>query len=227
MALLVRISRRVFADDDAAMPRRDRASHGLQRLGDRRRSCAGPAPSPPGGCSPTPTRRLTASWLICMARLSDVAGERHRRRCRRSADLMRTAWAWPIAESLHFLGLCLLVGAIGTVRPAPAGRGAGAMPIAAVHRLIPWGLARVRDQRRHRAAVHADRARSVHLQPVVPPASCCSSTIGGLNASLFYVTLVPAGVRTRRPRSRRRAARRSSPLVSLVRVADDHRRAAG
>ena len=30
------------------------------------------------------------------------------------ADLMRTAWAWPIAESLHFLGLCLLVGSIGT-----------------------------------------------------------------------------------------------------------------
>ena len=30
------------------------------------------------------------------------------------ADVMRTAWAWPLAESLHFLGLCLLIGAVGS-----------------------------------------------------------------------------------------------------------------
>ena len=29
------------------------------------------------------------------------------------ADMMHTAWAWPIVESLHFLGLCLLIGCIG------------------------------------------------------------------------------------------------------------------
>src|SRR3970282_1655785 len=32
------------------------------------------------------------------------------------AGLMRTAWAWPLVESLHFLGVCLLVGAIGPVQ---------------------------------------------------------------------------------------------------------------
>jgi hypothetical protein len=40
------------------------------------------------------------------------------------ADLMRTAWGWPIAESLHIIGLCLQSGSIG-----------------AVHRFIPWGIA--------------------------------------------------------------------------------------
>jgi hypothetical protein len=55
------------------------------------------------------------------------------------ADLMRTHWAWPIAESLHFLGLCLLVGAVGSFDLRLLGV-ARQVPIAAVHRLIPWGL---------------------------------------------------------------------------------------
>ena len=55
------------------------------------------------------------------------------------ATLMRTHWAWPIAESLHFLGLCLLVGAIGSFDLRLLGV-ARRVPIAAMHRLIPWGL---------------------------------------------------------------------------------------
>ena len=55
------------------------------------------------------------------------------------ATLMRTHWAWPIAESLHFLGLCLLAGAIGSFDLRLLGV-ARRVPIAAVHRLIPWGI---------------------------------------------------------------------------------------
>jgi hypothetical protein len=56
------------------------------------------------------------------------------------AALMRTAWAWPIAESLHFIGLSLLVGTIGAfdLRLLGVGR---RIPIAAMHRFIPWGIA--------------------------------------------------------------------------------------
>jgi hypothetical protein len=56
------------------------------------------------------------------------------------AGLMRTAWAWPIAESLHFIGLSLLVGTIGAfdLRLLGVGR---RIPIAAMHRFIPWGIA--------------------------------------------------------------------------------------
>jgi hypothetical protein len=55
------------------------------------------------------------------------------------ADLMRTHWAWPIAESLHFLGLCLLIGCVGAFDLRLLGV-AKRVPIAAVHRFIPWGL---------------------------------------------------------------------------------------
>lgn len=55
------------------------------------------------------------------------------------ADLMRTAWAWPIAESAHFIGLCLLVGAIGTFDLRLLGV-AKRVPIAAMHRLVPFGI---------------------------------------------------------------------------------------
>jgi hypothetical protein len=55
------------------------------------------------------------------------------------AHIMQTGFTWSIAESLHFLGLCLLVGAIGTFDLRLLGF-ARRVPIAAVHRLIPWGL---------------------------------------------------------------------------------------
>ena len=55
------------------------------------------------------------------------------------ARLMHTAWGWPIAESLHFIGLSLLIGTIGVFDLRLLGL-ARRIPIAAMHRLIPWGL---------------------------------------------------------------------------------------
>jgi hypothetical protein len=56
------------------------------------------------------------------------------------AEMMRTAWAWPIAESAHFIGLCLLVGSIGAFDLRLLGV-MKRVPIGAAHRFIPWGLA--------------------------------------------------------------------------------------
>jgi hypothetical protein len=55
------------------------------------------------------------------------------------ADMMHTAWAWPIVESVHFLGLCMLIGCIGTFDLRLLGVGKR-VPIAAMHRLIPFGI---------------------------------------------------------------------------------------
>jgi hypothetical protein len=55
------------------------------------------------------------------------------------AEMMRTAWGWPIAESVHFIGLCLLVGAIFLFDLRLLGV-ATRIPIGALHRLVPWGL---------------------------------------------------------------------------------------
>ena len=48
-------------------------------------------------------------------------------------------WVWPAAETLHFLGLCLIFGVLGLINLRLMGFMRG-IPFAAVHRLLPWGL---------------------------------------------------------------------------------------
>jgi len=55
------------------------------------------------------------------------------------AAFMNTAWAWPIAESLHFIGLSLLVGCIATFDLRVLGV-AKHVPLATVHRFVKWAL---------------------------------------------------------------------------------------
>jgi hypothetical protein len=52
---------------------------------------------------------------------------------------MRTAWGWPAVESLHFIGLALLLGPIVTFDLRLLGV-AKHVPLAALHPLVPWGL---------------------------------------------------------------------------------------
>ena len=49
-------------------------------------------------------------------------------------------WIWPACETLHFIGLALLVGVIGMVDLRMLGVGKN-LPIGPLHRLIPWGVA--------------------------------------------------------------------------------------
>jgi len=102
------------------------------------------------------------------------------------ADLMRTAWAWPLAESLHFLGLCLLVGCVGTFDLRLLGL-ARRVPIAAVHRFIPWGILGF-------ALNIATGSLFLLTEPdqyIYNPSfhfKLLFLTIGGLNAATFYLT---------------------------------------
>jgi hypothetical protein len=50
------------------------------------------------------------------------------------------AWWWPMAESLHYLGLSLLLGTVGVFDLRVLGLAKG-IPPAALHRLIPLGIA--------------------------------------------------------------------------------------
>ena len=54
-------------------------------------------------------------------------------------SFMHTSWGWPTVESLHFLGLSLLIGCIGLwdLRLLGVARG---IPMDALHRLVPWGV---------------------------------------------------------------------------------------
>ena len=55
------------------------------------------------------------------------------------ADVMETAWGWPIAESIHFVGLTLLFGSIAAWDLRLLGV-AKAIPFAAFHRLVPFAI---------------------------------------------------------------------------------------
>jgi hypothetical protein len=49
-------------------------------------------------------------------------------------------WAWPVLESLHFFGMSLLIGTVGVFDLRLLGFARG-IPFAALHRLIPLGIA--------------------------------------------------------------------------------------
>jgi hypothetical protein len=54
-------------------------------------------------------------------------------------DFMNSAWGWPIAEIVHFIGLCLLIGAVGTFDLAMMGLIRG-LSLKALHKLVPFGV---------------------------------------------------------------------------------------
>lgn len=54
--------------------------------------------------------------------------------------VMDYRWTWPISESLHFCGLALMVGTVGTFDLRLLGLGKGMTP-AALHHSIRFGLA--------------------------------------------------------------------------------------
>ena len=55
------------------------------------------------------------------------------------SSFMRSRWGWPTCEAIHFVGLSLLIGTIGMFDLRLLGM-AKRVPIAALHRLIPWGI---------------------------------------------------------------------------------------
>ena len=54
-------------------------------------------------------------------------------------DLMYSAWGWPIAEIVHFTGLCLLIGTVGLFDLRMMGLVEG-ISLPALHRLVPFGV---------------------------------------------------------------------------------------
>jgi uncharacterized membrane protein len=49
-------------------------------------------------------------------------------------------WVWPVLEDLHFIGLILIIGAIGVLNIRILGALKG-LPLAPLQRFIPWGIA--------------------------------------------------------------------------------------
>jgi hypothetical protein len=56
-----------------------------------------------------------------------------------STFMTQTWWAWRVAESLHFMGVCLLLGTVGMFDLRLIGL-VQRVPIPALHQLLPWGI---------------------------------------------------------------------------------------
>lgn len=52
---------------------------------------------------------------------------------------MHSEWGWPVIESLHFIGLSLLLGTVGLFDLRLLGV-AQSIPLAALHKLVPFGV---------------------------------------------------------------------------------------
>lgn len=57
-----------------------------------------------------------------------------------AAFVLEQGWTWPVFEVLHYLGLVLLLGTVGLFDLRVLGVAKGIAP-AALHRLVPWGIA--------------------------------------------------------------------------------------
>ena len=53
--------------------------------------------------------------------------------------LQHNGWGWPLCETMHFVGLILLVGVVGMFDLRLLGF-AKALPVAPLRRLLPWGV---------------------------------------------------------------------------------------
>ena len=53
---------------------------------------------------------------------------------------MNSPWGWPIAESIHFFGLCLLIGTVGVFDLRMLGLAKG-VSLGDLHKLVPIGVA--------------------------------------------------------------------------------------
>jgi hypothetical protein len=56
-----------------------------------------------------------------------------------SAFMAESWWAWRAAESLHFIGLSLLIGTVGMFDLRMMGL-VKRVPLSALHRMVPWGV---------------------------------------------------------------------------------------
>jgi hypothetical protein len=56
-----------------------------------------------------------------------------------ATPFMTSKWGWPFCETVHFLGLSLLIGTIGMFDLRLLGMGKR-VPIHALHKLVPWGV---------------------------------------------------------------------------------------
>jgi hypothetical protein len=108
--------------------------------------------------------------------------------------LMNSRWAWPICESLHFIGLSLLLGTVGVFDLRMLGL-AKNLDIAALHRLIPFGVAGF-VLNLVTGAMFFLAAPAQYLYNPSFQTKLAFMALAGLNMAVFYLTVARPALAT-------------------------------
>ena len=103
------------------------------------------------------------------------------------AAMMRTNWGWPIAESIHFVGLTLLFGSIAAWDLRLVGM-AKHVPIAAFHRLIPFAILGFMINAGSGSFFLMTEPDQYVYNPAFQLKMLCV-VLAGINVGLFYLTM--------------------------------------
>jgi len=103
------------------------------------------------------------------------------------AGYMNGAWEWPVAESLHFIGLSMLMGTVGLFDLRLIGLGKR-IPLSALHRLIPVGIAGYVINLLTGICFLTAAANQYMYNPSFQ-LKILSMSIAGLNVLMFYTTM--------------------------------------
>jgi len=96
-------------------------------------------------------------------------------------------WAWPLCESIHFIGLSLLLGTVGFFDLRLLGF-ARRIPMAAFHRLIPLGIAGFGMNALTGLCFLAGTPDQYFINAAVQ-AKALFLVVAGLNVAAFYTTM--------------------------------------
>ncbi len=102
-------------------------------------------------------------------------------------NFMNGRWEYPIAESLHFIGLSLLIGTVGLFDLRLIGLGKK-IPFSALHRLIPWGVGGYIMNILTGLCFLAAMADQYVYNPSFQ-LKILSMAVAGVNVLLFYTTM--------------------------------------
>ena len=109
--------------------------------------------------------------------------------------LMTVSWVWPLCETFHYFGLCLLFGAVGVFDLRVLGLGKG-IPMSKLKRLLPWGvfgfilcvITGVLFVLGIRANLFEDNAYDVIQRDVYLQLKLLFMLLAGVNLWAFYLT---------------------------------------
>lgn len=105
-------------------------------------------------------------------------------------DFMHTTWGWPLVESIHFIGLSLLLGTVGLLDLRMMGLFRG-VSMAALHRLIPFGVAGFVINVLTGALFFINAPEQYFWNPAFR-LKVLAMTIAGVNVIVFYSTVAKA-----------------------------------